>query len=240
MEDGFAMTQAMKRVDAVFLITTPFESGVECESRQGFSVVDCAAKVGIRHLVYSSLPAASGATGVPFFDSKAVIERYIKSLGLPHTIVAPSFFMENLSGPFHIPGLLEGRLTIPLSPACKLQMISLADVVTFVSLVLEQRYPFMGQRIELASDELTPMEIARVLSRALCRNIRYYRTPIQEVKAWSKDLSIVYEWLDRVGTGINLPSFRFKYNQLDWLTLEQWAETQSWGMLTWERVPSFA
>lgn len=99
MEIMFAMTRAIERADAVFLITTPFESGVHCEARQGLMIIDCATKVGLRHLIYFSLPKTIGATGVPFFDGKAIIEPCINRRYSSHNSF-PKLFLGNLSGPF--------------------------------------------------------------------------------------------------------------------------------------------
>ena len=239
MEDRASMARAANGVDAVFLVTTPFESGADSEVWQGISVADAAKSAGVKHLVYSSVPEARMRTGVPFFDSKANIESYIQSLGVPYTIVAPAFFMENLSGPYHLPGLHEGRFAIPLPPTCKLQMVAVENVAAFATLVLEEGQPFIGRRIELASDERTPTEIAQILSRATCRSIHHHRTPMQEVFAWSKDLALVYNWLDRVGTTIDIPVLLRDYPQIPWKALQSWAEAQSWGFLIRERVEEF-
>jgi uncharacterized protein YbjT (DUF2867 family) len=132
--------------------------------------------------------------------------------------------------------LHEGRFAIPLSPTRKLQMISVENVASFAAMVLEQRNQFLGQRIDLASDELTPTEIAHILSRAIGRTITHYRTPMREVLAWSKDLALVYEWLDRVGTSIDIPQLHRECTQINWQSLQTWAEAQSWGFLVRERV----
>jgi uncharacterized protein YbjT (DUF2867 family) len=236
MEDSSSVRRAIAGAEAVFLVTTPFESGVNSEIQQGISVADAAKRSGVKHLVYSSVPQARKETGIPAFESKAAIERHIQSLGVPHTILAPGFFMENLSGPYHLPGLHEGRFAIPLSPTRKLQMISVENVASFAAMVLEQRNQFLGQRIDLASDELTPTEIAHILSRAIGRTITHYRTPMREVLAWSKDLALVYEWLDRVGTSIDIPQLHRECTQINWQSLQTWAEAQSWGFLVRERV----
>ncbi|HWC17092.1 MAG TPA: NmrA/HSCARG family protein [Terriglobales bacterium] len=232
MEDRASMATAMKGADAVFLVTTPLHAGADSELWQGISVTDAARAVGARHLVYSSIPQARTRTGVTVFDSKASIEAYIQSAAVPYTILAPSFFMENLCGPYHLPGLHEGRFTMPLSPGCKLQMVPISNLASFVTLVLEAGQRFHGQRIELASDEHTPAEIAEVLSRAICRNVRHYRTPKHELLAWSKELASVYEWLERVGTSIDIPSLLHEYSQVSWQSLQTWAEMQPWGFLT--------
>lgn len=236
MEDAVSMTDMARGVDVVFVVTTPFESGVESEVRQGITVANAAKRAEVQHLIYSSAPQADTPNGIPYFESKATIERYIKSLGVPYTILAPSFFMENLSGPYHMPGLQEGRFAIPLSPTRKLQMICVDDIARFATLVLEQQARFFGQRIDLASEELTPPEIAHILSHVIGRNISHYRTPMQEIRAWSKDLGMVYEWLDRVGTSIDITSLGHHYPEIGWQRLQTWAEAQSWGLLTTVRA----
>jgi uncharacterized protein YbjT (DUF2867 family) len=240
MEDRVSMPIAMRGIDSVFLVTTPFESGVESEIRQGRSVADAAASAGVRHLIFSSVPQAQTQTGIRFFDSKATIENHIKSLGMPYTILAPAFFMENFSGPYYVPGLHEGRLTLPLSASCKLQMVSVEELASFAALALEQPQAFAGKRIELASDEATPTEIAQILSRAVGRHITHHRTPIQEVRAWSDDLAKWYDWLDHIGTNIDIELVRRDYIEIDWQSLRSWAETQSWGVLTRNHVEELA
>ena len=240
MEDRASIAAAMRGMDATFLVTTAFETGAQSEIRQGVTVADAAAWVGLRHLVYSSVPQAQTRTGIPLFDSKVRIEEHIKSVGVPYTVIAPNFFMENLSGPYHLPALHEGRLAIPLSRTRKLQMISVQDVAAFATLVLEQSQRFLGKRIELASDELTPAEIAQVLSRVLGSSISHYRTPIQEVRVWNSDLAMVYDSLDRVGTNINIERLLSEYAALDWRHLESWAEAQSWGLLLRDHVEELA
>ncbi len=76
-------------------MSTPFESDIETEIRQGKNVADAAKTVGVPYLVYSSVADGDRNTGVPHFDSKWQVEQYIRSLGIPHAIVAPCGFMEN-------------------------------------------------------------------------------------------------------------------------------------------------
>jgi uncharacterized protein YbjT (DUF2867 family) len=232
MEDHDSMSRAMKGMNAVFSVSTPFESGPEAEKSQGITVANTAKHAGVRHLVYASVPRANTNTNIPHFESKALIERHIDSLNVPWTVLGPTFFMENLSGPYFRPELLEGHFSIPLPAGCKLQLICLEDVAAFGTRVFEQREHFLGKRIDIAGDELTPPVIADTLAHVIGRQISYRRKPIEHVRAWSKDLALVYEWFEREGTQIDIFALKRDYPDIGWHSLRQWAEAQAWNVLT--------
>ncbi|MFY7064621.1 NmrA family NAD(P)-binding protein [Nocardiopsis changdeensis] len=65
------------------------------EVRRGRNVADAAAAAGAAHLVYTSAAAAGQGSGVAHFESKAEIEAYVESAGVPATVLRPVYFMEN-------------------------------------------------------------------------------------------------------------------------------------------------
>src|ERR671932_593708 len=152
-----------------FLMGTPFEDGTEGEIRRGKSMADIAKENSIEHLVYSSVANADKNTGIPHFESKFKVEQHIKNLGIPYTIIGPTFFMENLLGQ----GLEQGQLAIPLSQSSVLQQSALENIAEFSALVLERRKSFLGKRIDIASDEVTGEQAAEILSKILGYKIRY-------------------------------------------------------------------
>ena len=100
-EDQGSLERAARGVDTVFAMSTPFESGEKTETREGINIVRAASAVGVSHLVYSSVAGADRATGIPHFDSKFEVEKEIRRSGVPFTIVAPVFFMENFLADWH-------------------------------------------------------------------------------------------------------------------------------------------
>lgn len=63
-------------------------------------MTDVAKKVGVSHIIFSSLLHVTEATKgrlthVPHFDSKANIEKYIRASGLGCTFVLPGYYMSN-------------------------------------------------------------------------------------------------------------------------------------------------
>src|SRR2546422_3786666 len=94
-EDQKSLERAARGVDTIFAMSTPFESGATTETREGINIVRAASSAGVTHLVYTSVAGADRATGIPHFDSKFEVETEIRRSGVPFTIVAPVFFMEN-------------------------------------------------------------------------------------------------------------------------------------------------
>ncbi len=76
-DDPASIERAAVGVDAVYAMATPYEAGVEVETRQGITLVDAVKAAGVEHLIYSSVASADQNTGIPHFDSKYKIEQHI-------------------------------------------------------------------------------------------------------------------------------------------------------------------
>src|SRR5918911_2745431 len=133
LDDSDSLKRAVKDVESVFLMGTPFEDGTEGETRRGKLMADIAKKNGIEHLVYSSVANADRNTGIPHFESKYKVEQHIKNLGIPYTIIGPTSFMENLLGQ----GLEQGQLALPLSSSSILQQSALQNCRIFFGSTLK-------------------------------------------------------------------------------------------------------
>jgi uncharacterized protein YbjT (DUF2867 family) len=222
LDDSDSLEQAVKDVDSVFLMGTPFEDGTEAETRRGKLMADVAKENNIEHLVYSSVANADQNTGIPHFESKYKIEQHIKNLGIPFTIIGPTFFMENLLGP----GLEQGQLALPLSPFSILQQSALQNIAEFSALMLERRKPFLGKRIDIASDEVTGEQAAKILSNELGYKIKYVHVPLEQLYRANEDMARMYDWYERVGTGIDITSLHQEYPEVNWLTFKDWARSR--------------
>ena len=181
-EEPSTIEDAAGGMDGVFVVATPFEAGTEAETRHGIAAADAAKAAGVGHLVYSSVANADRDTGIPHFDSKREVEEHIERLGVPYTIVAPVYFMENLLASWTLPQLKEGRLPMALPSSRPLQQIALSDIVTFTRVVLENRAEFAGRRVDIASDELAGEEAAKVLTRVTGHEIHYVELPLEQVR----------------------------------------------------------
>ena len=222
-DDRASLERAMRGVDAVYLMATPFGGGIEAEIRQGIGAADVAGDSGVRHLVYSSVSDADRQTGIPHFDSKHEIEQHVRGLGIPYTIIAPAYFMENLD----LEVVRQGRLAMPLPATRTLQQTALADIAGFAALVLERGEPFFGTRINIASDELSGREMAAILSSVVGRSVEYVEVPLDRVMAQSEDLGLMFEWFDRVGYSADIPALRREYREVGWQTFGSWTRSHA-------------
>src|SRR5919199_141504 len=222
LDDPDSLEHAVKDVESVFLMGTPFEDGTEGETRRGKLMADIAKENSIEHVVYSSVANADKNTGIPHFESKYKVEQHIKNLGIPHTIIGPTFFMENLLGP----GLEQGQLALPLPPSTTLQQSALENIAEFSALVLERRKPFLGKRIDIASDEGTGEQAAGILSNVLGYMIRYVPVPLEQVYQANEDMARMYDWYEKAGTGIDIASLHQEYPEVKWLSFKDWVKSK--------------
>jgi uncharacterized protein YbjT (DUF2867 family) len=232
-EEPSTIEDAAKGMDAVFVVATPFEAGTEVETRHGIAAADAARAAGVSHLVYSSVAGANQATGIPHFDSKRKVEEYIEGLGVPYTIVAPVYFMDNLLAPWTLPQLKDGRFPLALPPSRPLQQIALSDIAAFTGVVLENREEFVDQRVDIASDELSSWEVAEILTRVTGHEVHYVELPLEQVRqAMDEDGARMFEWFDQVGYSADIEGLRREHPEVGWHTFEDWAKGQDWSALT--------
>lgn len=229
-EDQGSLERAARGVDTVFAMSTPFESGAKTETREGINLVR-AASVGVTHLVYSSVAGADRETGIPHFDSKLQVEQELRRSGVPFTIVAPVFFMENFLGDGLATGIAKGSIALALPATRRLQQIAVADIARFTALVIERRESFLGKRIDIASDELTMVAAAAAISEASGRHIGYTALPIDTVRQWNEDFARMLEWFDRVGYDADVVNLRRLHPEVGWHRFSVWAREQDWSAI---------
>jgi NmrA-like family len=133
--------------------------------------------------------------------------------------------MENLLGP----GLEQGQLALPLSSSTILQQNALENIAEFSALVLERRKPFLGKRIDIASDEVTGEQAAEILSNVLGYKIKYVSIPLEQVYQANEDMARMYDWYGKVGTGIDISALHQEYPEVNWLSFRDWAKYDKLG-----------
>jgi uncharacterized protein YbjT (DUF2867 family) len=225
LDDPPSLRRAAAGADAVFVLSTPHHgTGPAAEARQAISLADAAGAAGAGYLVYASAAGALQARGMPMLDSKRRVEEHLGPLPVPHAVIAPAYFMDNLDYPWNRAVLRAGQWPIPVPPDRPVQLIPAIDMARFAALVIERPGDFAGQRIELASDQVTGPEAARVLSEVLHRPLAHPPTMPGPLAS----MAPFFRWLAEVGFHADIGQLRTRYPEIGWHSLRQWAATRDW------------
>src|SRR5258705_1655537 len=227
LEDTVAITKALEGATSLFAMTTPFGGGVDAETRQGVVAADAAKAAGV-HLVFNSVGSANRQTGVPHFDSKYEVERHIARIGVRATILAPVYFMENLS--FGKEQLAQGIYAAALPPTRTLAQVAVADIGAVAVRVLQDAGRFTGKRFDLAGDELTGNDVVAILSRVTGRPFAYYQVPLDVIRqGMGEDGAKMYEWFDRVGFAVDRAALHREFPDVAFHDFESWVKALDWN-----------
>jgi uncharacterized protein YbjT (DUF2867 family) len=218
-DDPASIAEAAAGVDALFATGTAHKAGPEGEERHGRNLADAATDADVGHLVYSSGDGAASDSPLPLFQAKFQVEEHIRSLPTRHTILAPVYFMENLLNPWNLPTLRAGGFPSPIPVGAALQQVALADIAAFAALVIEQPDEFAGQRIALASDELSATQAAKDLSRVIGRPLEPMQAPAEEL---SPGLRALFSWLEHAGHHVDIGELRRRYPDVGWHAYTDW------------------
>ncbi len=221
--DSDSLAAAVAGVDTVFAMGTPFEAGEAAEVAQGIAIVDAAVGAEIDHFVYSSVASADKSTGIPHFDSKWQVEKHLASTELDWSVSAPVYFMENLFFAENLVALQNGSYPIALPADLPLQQVAVADIGAFGATVVDRKEDFVGRRVDIASDELTSAESAAVLGRLLDRTVEHFEVPMEQIRAFSEDLALMYEWFVETGYSVDIDGLRTAYPEVGWHRFADWA-----------------
>ncbi|MFP2925606.1 NmrA/HSCARG family protein [Pyxidicoccus sp. 3LG] len=224
LEDPSSLVRAMAGADAVFGVTTPFQ-GLAAEVAHGLALVDAAREAGVAHFVFTSACNADRGTGIPSFENKRRVEEHLVRSGVPFTIVAPVYFLENLLTPFSLAGLRAGTFSRWMSVERSVQYIAVEDIGRFSALALERREPFLGHRIDLAGDELDGTRGAEILSRELGRPIQPVELSLSSFPAQGalgQNVAAILSWMAHTGFSADITTLHREYPDIGWHSFEAW------------------
>jgi uncharacterized protein YbjT (DUF2867 family) len=226
LNDRNSLDKALDGVCGVFAVITPFEEGVAGEVKQGKNLADAAKAAGIRHYVYSSVIAADRKTGIPHFESKGEIEKHIKSIGLRSTILRPGFFMFNFESDQLKNSIMNGVLSLAIKPDRVHQVLAPEDFAYFVALAFDKPREYIGKELDIAGDEMTLPEAAKVFSRVIGKPVEYRELPVGQIMKLNEDMGRMFKWFNETDYRVDLDSLKKIHPEM--LTLEQYLIKHGW------------
>lgn len=229
LDDVASLERAARGVYGIFSVQDFWTVGAKREVQQGKNLAGVAKKVGAQHFVYSSAGGAERNTGITHWESKWEIEKHIRKLGLPATVLRPAAFMET----YHIleveVGILKGKLADPIRGDKPYQTIATDDIGAFVALAFERPKEFIGLELEIAGSELTNLEAAKVFSRVMGKPVKFRKLPMPIVRLFlGKEFYEMFRWLNEAGFQADIPELRRRYPEVHLHTLEEWLREEGW------------
>ena len=220
LDDPKSLAAAFAGAAGVFALTTPFERGPDEEVSQGMSIIEAASTAGVPHLVFSSVASADRHTGIPHFESKAVVEAALMRSGVASTIVGPTYFYDNLlAGMDQVRG---GVLELAIGEDTPLQQLSRRDLGEFVATVFEDPARHVGLRIDIASDAPTPAQMAEALGQRLGRTVRLRTVDASDIG--SADMRAMFGYLTDTGYAADIPALHTAYPAVGWQSFTDWLD----------------
>ncbi len=219
-DDKQSLSNAMQGAEGVFSVQNFFEVGFEKEVEQGKAIADLAKQSGVKHLVFGSVIGADRKSGIPHFESKWHIEEHIRSIGISATILRIVAYMDNM---FTFNWYKDGRIYLPLRPDAQWQLIATRDIGEFAALAFANPQAIPAT-LEIAGDQLTPEQLAQTFSRVLNRDVKFEQQPMSELRSYSEELALMFEWFNDRANFADLQSLRKIHPGL--LNVEAWLRKQ--------------
>jgi uncharacterized protein YbjT (DUF2867 family) len=229
LEDAASVARAATGAYGVYSVQDFWAVGAKREVLQGKNVADAAKKAGVNHFVYSSVGGAERNTGIPHWESKWEVEKHIRSLRLPVTVLRPVTFMEGYYIDQVEIGLLKGKLVDAVCGDKPYQTIATDDIGAFVALAFERPTEFIGKELEIAGSDLTNSEAAKIFSRVLGKPVKFQKLPLPLVRlVLGKEFYSMFRWFNEAGYKADIPGLRRTYPEVRLQTLEEWLRNEGW------------
>ncbi|NRA86677.1 MAG: NmrA/HSCARG family protein [Rhizobiales bacterium] len=226
--DTASIISAAKGADAAFAVSTSFEVGPEAEIEQGKALISALHNAGVGHIVFSTVGSADKKTGIAHFDGKYEIEKHLTSLSTPSTIMAPVFFMENLTSPWGQPKLNEGIYAAGMPGDRILQQIAVKNIGDFAAALIERGESVYGKRYDIAGDAVSGEEAVIQISKAAGKTVNYQGFPAESLREQMADM---FHWFNEVGYTADVAGLRKEFPDVPWLNYSQWLALQDWTFM---------
>jgi uncharacterized protein YbjT (DUF2867 family) len=225
-----SLAPALRGVDGPFAVQPLIKGNRETEVAYGRALADAARAAGAGYFVYSSVLGADDAPDVSHFAAKHDIELHVRSIGLPHTILRPAGFMENLLIPIVKKGIAKGKLTAPAGIDTPQPVIAVDDIGAFAAIVFHAPDRYLGKTVALAGDTVSTRQQAEVLTRVLGRTVKPAQLPGLIVRlVMGGDLYRMFRWVDRRAAAMPFDIAALRADHPGLMSFEPWCRREFGG-----------
>ena len=184
MVNADRLREISQNMDAVSLLIPFFANPAEV-ANYGRQAIDAAKDAGVKLLVWNTSGAILPVrTGNPSIDVRLDIQQYLQESGLPHIVIQPSVYLENLLGPWTMPFVAnEDRVAYPTPAEMPVSWIASDDVSALVVAAL-QRPDLAGANWPISGlENPNGAALANAFAQGLGRDVTYYAMPPQDFGA---------------------------------------------------------
>ena len=215
----------VEAVDAVFAVTNFWTEGYDGQVEQEKNLATVAAEGGIDQFVLSGAAGHHRETGVSPFESVAAIEGHARDCGVPLTMLQPAFFFQNLEG--FLSGIFDGRLAWPLDEGVRLGMVDIHDVGHAARVAFERPGQFVGERYELAGDELTLADIAAAVTGTSASRSNHTTSLAEARTRFGDAFTEMFAWFNEAGPEADIERLSGVFG-FEFAGLETYLRTHGW------------
>ena len=177
LADEGSLVTAMEGVEKVFLLSSPHPDAISWHR----NAIDAARRTQVQLLVRSSIFGADRESTAEFISAHTACDRYLEDSGLPHVIVRPNLFLQNIPGST-IPSIdASGTFYINAGDA-RISMADTRDVAAVAAVALTEP-GHAGAAYDITGPEaLSYADVAAKLTSVMGRRITYIGAPDDAVR----------------------------------------------------------
>jgi len=237
--DRASLEAAHAGIDRV-IFHLPLQYDFDSYERYGQNAIDAAKAAGVKLLVFNSSTQVPTGTNVKVFQVKNRVIDYLRESRVPHIILRPVGYMENLLGPGVKPAIVQhGVVAFPLRADYKTSWISHNDSAA-LSIAALNDPDLAGSAIDIGGPEaLDGNDLAERFTRILGKPIHYVAiSPDDFEKALAPVLgpTVAFEIADQFRWSAAQPnavvdmSVIAKRLSVQLTSLDEWIKQQDWSI----------
>ena len=177
LADEGSLVTAMEGVEKVFLLSSPHPDAISWHR----NAIDAARRTQVQLLVRSSIFGADRESTAEFISAHTTCDRYLEDSGLPHVIVRPNLFLQNIPGST-IPSIDASGTFYINAGGARISMADTRDVAAVAAVALTEP-GHTGAAYDVTGPEaLSYTDVAAKLTSAMGRRITYIGAPDDAVR----------------------------------------------------------
>lgn len=173
LDDPASLEAAHRGVDRVVL-HLPLQYDFALHEMYGHNAIAAARAAGVSMLVFNTTAHVLDGTEVTVYRVRQEMVDHLWASGLPSVVLRPTFYMDNLLGPWIKPGIIDsGVLAFPLPAKFPMSWVSSQEVGAYAVAALD-RPELVGATFDIGGPEgLTGEAMAACFTATLGRPVSY-------------------------------------------------------------------